>query len=217
MTMRGLFLTAISLLAIACVSLGQTVDAKPKHLTLEQLWMLDATYRDAQHGVSFHYPSAWKPATQFGYHTPALSDSDDTEPIAGFGYEAGGFPREDVDMPGPYAKTNLEGFGLVYSALPSANLAACESRGAAVSRTDKHTHTVLNRRTFSIYQTGEGGMSQWIYGNLYTTYAHGTCYWFETGIAGASGVEEDINAMTKGQTRRIEVHLLEIMKTVRIQ
>jgi hypothetical protein len=44
-----------------------------------------------------------------GYIPPALTQSQD-EPIAGFGYEEGGFPRERVI--GPYSATNLEGFGV---------------------------------------------------------------------------------------------------------
>jgi len=203
------------LLAPTCARAGQGAGTPAKPLTLTQVWTLDATYRDAEHGVSFRYPSVWEAGTAFGYHTPALSDYDETEPIAGFGYEEGGFPRGDIV--GPYTRTNLEGFGLVYSALPGANLAACESRAAAVARTQEHTHTVLAGRSFTVYQTGEGGMSQWIYGELYVTYAPGTCYWFETGIAGVvTDVADGIKGLTRVQTRSIEAHLLEIMRSVRI-
>src|SRR5271168_1777101 len=89
--------------------------AKP--LTLKQVWTLDSTYADREHGVTFRYPSTWKATTQFGYHPPALTASQGA-PIAGFGYSEGGFPRDTIV--GPYAGTNLEGFGIVYSAVPSA-------------------------------------------------------------------------------------------------
>jgi hypothetical protein len=198
---------------------GQGAKQPAKVPTLTQLWTLDATYSDPEHGVTFRYPSAWDATTAFGYHVPALSDYDETEPIAGFGYEAGGFPRDRTTGPlGPYLRTTLEGFGLVYSALPGANMAACESRAAAVSRTEKHTHTVLAGRPFSVYETGEGGMSQYISGYLYATYTSGTCYWFETGLAVVvSGVADGSKRLTTAQTRSIEAHLLQIMRSVRIQ
>ena len=98
--------------------------------TLTQVWTLDATYSDEQHGVTFRYPRIWKPRAQFGYNPPALSDAT-PKPIAGFGYEEGGFPRARVV--GPYSSTNLEGFGIVYSAAPAANTASSSTaRGAAV-------------------------------------------------------------------------------------
>lgn len=51
---------------------------------------------------------------QSGYHPPALTQYE-PKPIAGFGYDEGGLPREDKR--GPYARTTLEGFGIVYSAV----------------------------------------------------------------------------------------------------
>jgi hypothetical protein len=144
---------------------GQAAGAPAKPPTLTQVWTLDATYHDPEHGVSFRYPSAWKAGMQFGYHPPALTQADHTAPIAGFGYQEGGFPREGSG--GPYWQTNLEGFGVVYSAVPGANMAACESRAAAVADVPAHTRTVIGGRTFSVYETAEAGMSQSTSGKLY--------------------------------------------------
>ena len=80
--------------------LGQAPAQTAKPVTLRQVWTLDTTYTDHQHGVTFRYPSAWQAATQFGYHPPALTLSA-TKPIAGFGYSEGGFPRD----PGSLAHT----------------------------------------------------------------------------------------------------------------
>ena len=136
-------------------------------------------------------------------------------PIAGFGYEEGGFPRDRVI--GPYSGTNLEGFGVAYVALASESMAACKTKAAAIADQSKYTQVVLRQRTYFVYDTGEGFMSQSIYGTLYATYAEHTCYLFETNVAEASaGVVDDVEALTTVQARAIERHLLAIMKSVRI-
>jgi len=191
---------------------GQALHLPKKPLTLEQVFRLDATYTDPQHGVTFRYPSVWESTTQYAYHAPALTVSGPNEPIAGFGYSEGGFPRDEIV--GPYAGTNLEGFGLVYSAVPAASATECESEAASVSDSDIHAHVVFGHRSFSVYKTGEGGMSQFISGTLYAMYASHTCYLFETDVAGS--LEEDIQRLTPSQSRYIDAHLLDIMKSVRI-
>jgi hypothetical protein len=183
--------------------------AKP--LTLTQVWTLDATYTDHQHGVTFRYPSAWEATTQFAYHSPALTVSEAT-PIAGFGYSEGGFPRDRIV--GPYAEMNLEGVGIVYSAVPAASAAECEAKAASLSDSPKHSQVMFGHRSFSVYETGEAGMSQSIGGELYATYVGSTCYLFETDVAVAS--LDDIQALTPAQLRYIDIHLLDIMKSVRI-
>jgi hypothetical protein len=187
--------------------------AKP--FTLTQVWTFDATYTDQRHGVSFRYPSVWKPENQFGYVPPALTQSQD-EPIAGFGYEEGGFPRERVI--GPYSATNLEGFGVVYSAVATANSAECESKASSLSSTAEHRVVRFHRRFFTEHETGGAGMSQSNSGKLYATYVRPTCYLFETDVAEASmGALEDISALTPAQEHFIETHLFDIMKSVRIE
>ena len=190
---------------------GQSAPGKP--LTLAQVWSLNAAYTDPQHGVSFRYPSAWKPATQFGYHLPALTLED--KPIAGFGYQEGGFPRQRVV--GPYSATNLEGFGIVYAAAPAASAGACQAKAAALAETQEHRTLTFNGRPFTAYETAEGGMSQAISGNLYAAYVQPVCYLFETDVAIAlPGALDGIPALTPAQSRSITAHLLDIMKSVRI-
>ena len=195
-------------------SFGQTAPEPAKPLTLARVWRLDATYTDPRHGVSFRYPSTWKATTQFAYHPPALTGSD-AKPIAGFGYSEGGFPRQAIV--GPYTKTNLEGVGIMYSALPAGSAAECNAKAALLANEHGHTTAVFGGRSFSVYATGEGGMSQSISGKLYVTYAQSTCYLFETDVAVASpGVLDNIPALTKAQFDSIEAYLLEMMKSVRI-
>ena len=216
---RALFATSFTLLLLG-QGHGQAPTLPTKPLTLAQVWTLNATYNDQQHGVTFHYPSSWKAAIQFGYHPPALTQSDEAKPIAGFAYSEGGFPRAAIV--GPYAGANLEGFGVVYSVVAAASRAECEARASKLAEeteaSEIETSSVaFGNRSFATYETGEAGMSQSISGKLYATYAKSTCYLFETGLATASpGAVETIKALTPAQIRFIDAHLLAIMKTVRI-
>jgi hypothetical protein len=182
-----------------------------KPFTLTQVRMLDGTYSDEQHGVTFRYPRIWKPMVQFGYHPPGLSE-EMPKPIAAFGYEEGGFPRDRVV--GPYSTTNLEGFGIVYSAAPAANTAECDARATSISERAEHPTVVFGGRGFSERDTGEAGMSQSDSGKLYATYVHPNCYLFETDVATAS--LDEIGGLTPAQLRFTDARLLDIMKSVRI-
>jgi hypothetical protein len=211
--------------AVAChKAKDSTVKAKTPY-TLRQVWTLNATYRDREHGVSFRYPSVWKAGTQFSYWAPILSSLSGApykaRPIAGFGYSEGAFPRPKVV--GPYSDTNLESVDMVYAAVPAKSGAGCQTtaslivKGFSDSGMHKHPPVVFGGRSYAVYDVGGAGMSQWIEGKLYATYAGGTCYLFETDLAAAhDGVLDHIPALTQAQYRSIHEHLLEIMKTVRI-
>jgi hypothetical protein len=212
-----LFVASIALLLLEQApgqNAGQSA-ASAKSLTSAQVWALDATYSDPQHGVTFQYPSVWRATTQFAYHPPALTRSDHAKPIAGFGYSEGGFPRSR--NAGPYSDTDLEGFGVVYSAVRAANAKKCDAMAAAIADSPKHSRVVLGQRTFSDYETGEDFMSQSISGDLYVTYENRTCYFFEADVALASpAVLEDIPGLTAEQLRAIYAHLFDIVKSFRI-
>jgi hypothetical protein len=108
---------------------GQTSALPTRPLLLKQVFRLDATYyAEQQHGVTFRYPSVWGSTKQFGHHPPALTESGTAKLVAGFGYSEGGYPRDRIV--GPYTGTNLEGFGLVYSAVQAASATECESKAA---------------------------------------------------------------------------------------
>ena len=192
---------------------AQAPPATSKRLSLAQVWAIDATYRDPERGVTFRYPSVWEPETQFGYHPPAIAGSG--SPLAGFGYEESGFPRRQVVS--PYSQTNLEGFGIVYSAFTSANARECEGQAAEISGTNEHGLAVFRHRSFDAYKTGEAGMSQSTGGTLYSTYTGSTCYLFEIDVSTASADAVDgIAPLTSAQYHEIRTNLLGIMKTVRI-
>jgi hypothetical protein len=185
-----------------------------KPFTLTQVWTLDATYSDEQHGVTFRYPRIWDSTTQFGYNPGALTLMT-PKLTAGFGYREDGFPRSQIV--GPYSTTNLEGFGIVYLAISTASAFECEAKASSVSDVHQPTTIVFADRSFSVRESGESGMSQSTAGKLYATYARPTCYLFETDVALASPeVVGVIRALTPAQLRFINAHLLTIMKSVRI-
>jgi hypothetical protein len=170
--------------------------------------------RDPEHGVTFRYPAVWKKATQFGYAGSALRGLA-TEPIAGFGYEEGGFPRDRIV--GPYSSTNLEGVGVVYSAVEARGIDGCKRVAASLSGAAQRGTVALGGSSFLVYEVGEGSMNQYFSGNLYTTFINHTCYLFETDVAAASVASlDDISALTKAQNDFIDANLLNIMKSVRI-
>jgi hypothetical protein len=186
-----------------------------KPLSQAQVWKTDAAYTDPQHGVTFRYPSTWKAETQFGFHAPALTDSDQ-QPIAGFGYEEPD-NSQHPDATGPYSGTNLEGFGIVYSAASAVNANECDARAAKVGDAPKHRTVMFYGRSFAEYETGEAGMSQSNDGNLYATYVQPFCYLFETDEATVSPSAMDVpKALSSAQEHFIHAHLLDIMKSVRI-
>jgi hypothetical protein len=111
----------------------------------------------------------------------------------------------------------LNGFGVVYLAVATADAAECESKASSLSSTPEHRVVTLRGRSFSEHETGGAGMSQSISGKLYATYVRPTCYLFETAVAEASmGTLEDISALTPAQRHSIDRHLFDIMKSVRI-
>jgi hypothetical protein len=59
----------------------------------------------------------------------------------------------------------------------------CKTRAASLSVHSDSTTIVIGGRPFSVFGTGEAGMSQSISGDLYATYANHTCYLFETDLA----------------------------------
>lgn len=217
--MLRVFLAASLALPLGIQGTGQeaarTASQSAKPLTLVQVWTLNATYTDPQHGATFRHPAVWQAKTQSGYQASALAQSDAAKPMAGFGYSEGGFPRSIAV--GPYTATNLESVSIVYSAVPAATVDACEATATSVSETPKHTQVLFGGRSFSAYTTGSAAMSHSISGTLYATYMRPTCYLFETDMAVVSpGVVDGIQALTSTQLDYIRNHFLQIMKTVQI-
>src|SRR5215471_5279978 len=208
-TMKALLVAALLPGLYVAGMVGQkpatNASAAVKPLTLKQLWTIDATYRDVQHEVNF------------GYHPPALSNSDIAKPIAGFGYDEDGVGASRARIASPYTPTSLEGFGIVYAAVAAESAAGCEAKASEISGHSEHGTVLLGGRSFSVHKTFSGGMSQFMDGKLYTAFVVSTCYLFETSIAGSFlGSGDGVQPVAPAQLAFIESHLLDIMKSVRI-
>ena len=59
-------------------------------------------------------------------------------------------------------------------------------------------------------------MNNFMNGKLYTTFASGTCYFFETDRVCRSGGDARLHSLSKKGYATIDAHLLEMMKTVQI-
>lgn len=205
--------SALALLCLLVQNSGNGPTDKP--LTLAQVWTLDATYSDPTHGLTFRYPSVWRPTTELAYHAPALEHSF-APPIAEFAHDEDGFPRDRGQIIGPYSSTNLEAVGILYSAIDAASATECKTRAASLSDRSHSTTIVIGGRPFSVFGTGDAGMSQSISGDLYATYANHTCYLFETDLALADEQAGGLPGLTTAQLRYIFAHLESIVKSVRI-
>jgi hypothetical protein len=216
-TFRTILSASFSLLLLSS-AFGQegmlTSAQSTKPFTLTQVWNSDATYTDQRHGVAFRYPSVWKPENQFGYIPPALTQSQVSQ-LQDSDMKRAVFRASASSAPTPLSILN--GFGVVYLAVATADAAECESKASSLSSTPEHRVVTLRGRSFSEHETGGAGMSQSISGKLYATYVRPTCYLFETAVAEASmGTLEDISALTPAQRHSIDRHLFDIMKSVRI-
>jgi len=188
-----------------------------------RLWAPLKTYSDPARGVSFQYPASWEAATQFGYNPGALS-TDETKLVAGFGFviEQGQGKRIDIVDGNAF----VEGFGIVYSAVPANNATACD--GVARKLLDdqpsgKTKHVKFGGITYATYDGSQAGMNQPTEGTLYATFRRGTCFLFETDEATVTMAvfdEDDVSTRTAvaiKPSRSISTHLLDVMKSVRIR
>jgi hypothetical protein len=206
-------------LSLAGLAWGQAVQKKSpttsKRLTVAQVWALDATYTDREHGVTFRYPSVWTAGNDFAYHQPILTESNDARIIATYGYDT---RNPSPDGPAsPYSGTNLEGYGISYATAAGANQTQCETMAAAVADTKIHKSVLIGMRHFSNYEVGEGGMSQSTGGDLYVTFAGSTCYFFETDAGWITmGVFDDVRPLSTRNSAFIFAHLWTVMQSVRI-
>jgi hypothetical protein len=206
----------ISIIALVCAARGQQPAQSRKPLTFAQVWTLDATYKDAEHGVTFRYPSVWEADTQLAYNPPALSIPADIKPVVGFAYELDGSLLGNIVA--PYSRTNLEGFGIVYSVFAAGSSARCRAYAATLAETPQMHTVLLANRTFWRYETSTNGMMQSTSGWLYATYTNRLCYLFETDVAvGSKEGRENVRELTSDQSRSIDLHLLSIMKSLRIE
>jgi hypothetical protein len=176
------------------------------------MWTPTKTYVDTVHGVSFAYPSAWKRGAS------RRNDSMDGPSL--FNSRITVEASFDSQSTGHYAADTLEAVYFTYAHEPEASDAACDALAATLVDTDTVKQSItMNGTIYARRQSGDASAGHSSDGYLYSTFARGTCFLFETDFATvAAGILPD-NArdLSRHDMEDIESHLLAIMKSVQIK
>ena len=166
------------------------------------------TYSDPKTGVTFQYPSVWKPVADPANYGQSLvrENSNNITPV---------FAVEFSQEGNLYEKTNLEGLGYVYFAAPSPNIAACATLGDVnQGQPPKPTYTTIHGLRFQHSTGGDGGMSQWMTSDAYSVYRNGTCYIFEEIFKTVNAQVAEKHELTKAQATALQRHLDAITQSI---
>jgi hypothetical protein len=167
-----------------------------------------ATYTDPKNGVSFQYPSVWKPVadpTNYG-QSLVKENSPNITPV---------FAVEFSQEGNLYQKTNLTGLAYVYFATPSSNATACATLGDVnQGQPPKPTNTIIHGVRFRHSTGGDGGMSQWMTSDAYSVYRNGACFIFEEIFKTVNAQVADKHNLTKAQTTALQHHLDAITQSI---
>jgi hypothetical protein len=166
------------------------------------------TYTDPKNGVTFQYPSVWKPVADPADYGMSLvrENSNNITPV---------FAVEFSQEGNLYDKTNLTGLAYVYFAAPSPNITACAAVGDLnQGQPPKPTQTTIHGLSFQHSTGGDGGMSQWMASDAYSIYRNGTCYIFEEIFKTVNAQVAGKHDLTKAQTTALQHHLDAITQSI---
>jgi hypothetical protein len=170
------------------------------------------TYRDAQYGVSFQYPSLWISDLDMRFYFPAKILQSDRHPLASVGF--GGSQKSKVT---PYPKTNLLGIQFAYTVLPNTTAQQCQDAAKAGDDTEKSTPETINGVTYQHYSTGDAGMCHSTDEQIYAASHANRCYLFEAMVESAcEGVAEGIRNITPAEIDTVNKQLHHVMQSVKI-
>jgi hypothetical protein len=163
------------------------------------------TFTDASNSVSFQYPSIWRRVPKPDAMTqPSL-------------LMAGHKPILDVEFSPQgnlYARTNLVALDFSYYTEPAQSRAACAALGNPDSE-NRSVTTTINGIPYSHRSGGEGGMCHEISSEVYATWRAGTCHLFEEDFMTlCAGVVDGTRALTPRETKALQRHLDQIMRSV---
>ncbi len=167
-------------------------------------------YADAEHGISFRYPTVWTTShdTQ-GYLPSAILDTP------------GVHAKQTVTFAplGVYATTNLTNLNFTYALLRNATAQTCHDAVAKnQDSTGPVTTATVNGVPFTEISGGDAGMSHRLSITLDGTFRNGTCYLFERDEATiAPGVEQGKRTLTDAEERALQRHLRDIFQSIRFQ
>ena len=165
-------------------------------------------FRDERAGVSFRYPSGWTLAKQQPFQFPLLASEPGTMPRALV------FTRT-IEGIAPWPVTELGGVAFGYDLRRAASAEECRELALPKpKRAAGHGKVTLRGVGYWHSTAGDGGMSQYLAEDLYTTYrdASNSCLLFDFGtftITAAGAVPpRALNAGERAILHRTEMNLL---------
>ena len=129
------------------------------------------TFRDAQHGLSFQYPSAWRPLVPNGSMAAAQFTS-----TLGPALDSQAMLAEDTNL----ANTDLIGISFSWTVKEDGNAAACARLAAdALPMGTEQPAELIRGVLFQHASGGDNGMCHHVSSELDTAFHAGRCYVFE--------------------------------------
>lgn len=169
-------------------------------------------YRDAVHGVSFAYPSAWRPAQ------PGNTDLQQPD-------FAGVAPKPLITQVfsskgNPYESTVLDSLGFSYTVQPHTSAANCAAiPGKALGNTGGGHSAVYNGRQYSESSGGDSSTCHHLTAIVDTTLASSGCYIFERDVMTTCPYVKtttEPRPLTAAEGSALQRHLDAVMGTVTI-
>ena len=169
-------------------------------------------YHDVAHGVSFQYPSVWRPA-QPGNSYLGQPDFSQVAPkplITQTFSSAGNY----------YENTVLDSLSFSYTVQPHMMAAACAAiPGKALQTALSSGSVMFNGRRYSESRGGDAGMCHQLAATVDTTLAGSTCYIFERDTATICPyvkTKTEPRPLTAAEATALQRHLDTVMGSVQI-
>ncbi len=170
------------------------------------------TYRDAVHGVSFAYPSVWRPAAAGSTYlaSPEFAEMA-PKPFITEAFS----PKDNL-----YADTVLSGLSFSYTVKPRSTAAACAAlSGKALLDPMETRQATYGGRLYTEGKGGDAGMCHQLEATVDTTLQGTSCYLFERDTMTRCPYTETQSRprpLTKSEETALQRHLDAVMQSVRI-
>ena len=170
-------------------------------------------YRDPSHGVSFQYPSVWRPMQPgTGYLPQPAFTEVARKPLITQAFS----PAGNV-----YADTVLSSLSFSYTAQPGSDAAACAALpGKAFQSAAGSRKLTYNGRSYTEEDGGDAGMCHQLSSTLDSTLQGSTCLLFERDLATVcpfSKSATEPRPLTANEQAALQRHLDAVMASVRIE
>ena len=170
------------------------------------------TFRDPQHGLSFRYPSEWRPLAAGGPMAPPSF-------VEKLGPELGS--QAMLADQTTLANTNLIGISFSWTVKPKMNAAECSRLAAdALPMGTEQPSESIHNITFQRGSGGDSGMCHHVQSTLDTAFHAGRCYAFErdleTSCPDIKSAGKDV-PISNSQLVKLQRTLDAVMATVTLQ